>query len=47
LSGNRLGGGSSENHLVHGAENDTPLVHDDCPPRTFWFCCSFANSLAE
>jgi len=40
LPGGRLGGGRSENHLVHGAENDTPLVHDDCPPRRFWFCCS-------
>ncbi len=29
LCDHRLGGGLAENHLVHGAENDTPLVHDD------------------
>ena len=38
LPGDRLGGRAAENNLVHGAENDTPLVHDDCPPGTFWFC---------
>jgi hypothetical protein len=32
LTDDRLGGQSSENHLVHGAENDTPSVHDDGPP---------------
>jgi hypothetical protein len=47
LRNDRLGGGSSENHLVHGAENDTPLVHDDCPPRRFWFYYSLENNLAE
>ena len=34
LRHDRLGGGGPENHLVHGAENDTPLVHD-CPPGGF------------
>ncbi len=47
LSGDRVRGRAAENNLVHGAENDTPLVHDDCPPGTAWFCCSFANNLAE
>jgi hypothetical protein len=28
LRDDRLGGGVAENHLVHGAENGTPLVHD-------------------
>jgi hypothetical protein len=37
LRDNRLGSGVAENHLLHGAENDTPLVHD-CPPGTRWFC---------
>ena len=32
LRDDRLGGGMAEYHLVHGAENDTPLVHDACPP---------------
>ena len=40
LLDDRLGGRAAENNLVHGAENDTPLVHDDCPPGTVWFCCS-------
>ena len=38
LPDHRLGGRAPENHLVHGAEYDTPLVHDDCPPRTLWPC---------
>jgi len=38
LRDDRLGGGVAENHLVHGAESDTPLVHDDCPPGTLQLC---------
>jgi len=34
LAGDRLGGGAAENNLVHGPEDDTPGVHDDCPPDT-------------
>jgi hypothetical protein len=37
----------AEYNFVHGAENDTPLVHDDCPPGTFWLCKCLANNLAE
>jgi len=33
-----LDGGVAENHLLHGAENDTSFVHD-CPPETRWFYC--------
>jgi hypothetical protein len=32
-----LGSGSSEDHLVHGAKDDTPLVHDDVLPGGFGF----------
>ena len=47
LAYDRLGGGAAEHDLVHGAENDTPAVHDDCPPGTSLACWCLANNLAE
>src|SRR5947207_4827643 len=47
LRDDRLGSGVAENHLVHGTENDTPPVHDACPPGTLWFCYSLGSNLAE
>ena len=47
LRDDRLGGGVAENHLVHGTENDTPLVHDACPPWTPWLCFGLEDNLAE
>src|SRR6266849_2928320 len=41
------GGIAPENHLVHGAEYDTPLVHDDCPPGCFGLVMAFEDNLAE
>ena len=46
LRDNGLGGRMAEHHLVHGAEDDTSLVHGDDPPRTVWLSC-FAGNLAE
>jgi hypothetical protein len=40
LRHDRLGGGGSENHLVHGAEHDTALVHD-CPPEGLGLVATF------
>jgi hypothetical protein len=40
-------GKAAENSLAHRIANGTPLVHDDCPPRTIDFCCSFGRNLAE
>jgi hypothetical protein len=40
LRHDRLGGGGSEYHLVHGAEHDTPLVHD-CPPEGLGLVATF------
>jgi hypothetical protein len=37
LRDHRLGGGRADNHLVHGAENDTPLVHALVLPGRFGF----------
>jgi hypothetical protein len=34
LARGRLSGRAAENHLVHGAEDDTPAVHDNYPPDT-------------
>ena len=47
LRDDRLGSGVAENHLVHGTENDTPPVHDACPPGTLWFVLVLKHNLAE
>jgi len=46
LRDHSLRGGSPENHLVHGAENDTALVHA-CPPGRIGLVMALDNNLAE
>ena len=47
LLDDRLGGGAAEHHLVHGAEYDTPLVHDDCPPGRLALSRPLRSNLAK
>ena len=47
LRGDGVGGRAAENHLVHGAEYDTPAVHGDHPPGTLWPYRGLAANLAE
>ena len=47
LLDHRLRGGTAENNLIHGAENDTSLVHGLSSPRHFGFVGSLEGRLAE